>query len=186
MATCGQYGFCGANAPIPCYTCNHFQPWLDGPHEEVLADLLAERDQVFKLTGDSVMAAVNDRSILAVVNVIQRCEARRAELMQMTLKTGGMRGLGHFSPKSNLAASANLAEFIRMCKEDLTVFGAGLAWEATAWPKAINFTKLGAKNEGFMRRIVWTKSLSISRKRISGINKATSLPLQKTSLGFCE
>lgn len=83
MATCGQYGFCGANAPIPCYTCNHFQPWLDGPHEEVLADLLAERDYVQELTGDSAMAAVNDRTIFAVINVIQRCEARRADLTKM-------------------------------------------------------------------------------------------------------
>lgn len=79
-ATCGQYGFCGANAPIPCYTCLHFQPWLEGPHEEVLADLLHEREQVEQITGDAVMAAVNDRTIFAVVNVIQRCHTRRVEL----------------------------------------------------------------------------------------------------------
>jgi len=35
VGTCGSYGFCGANVPIPCYTCIHFQPWLDGPHELV-------------------------------------------------------------------------------------------------------------------------------------------------------
>lgn len=87
-ATCGQYGFCGANAPIPCYTCSHFQPWLDGPHEEVLADLLAEREHVLELTGDSAIAAVNDRSMLAVINVIQRCEARRAELARMAQESG--------------------------------------------------------------------------------------------------
>jgi integrase len=81
-ATCGQYGFCGANAPIPCYTCMHFQPWLEGPHEEVLVDLLAKREEVEKITGDSTMAAINDRTILAVVNVIQRCDARRNELTQ--------------------------------------------------------------------------------------------------------
>lgn len=80
MATCGQYGFCGANAPIPCYTCNHFQPWLDGPHEEVLADLLSERDRVREITGDMTMASINDRTIFAVINVIQRCEARRTKL----------------------------------------------------------------------------------------------------------
>jgi len=79
-ATCGQYGFCGANAPIPCYTCQHFQPWLEGPHEDVLADLLAEREEVAQITGDNAMAAVNDRTIFAVVNVIQRCHTRRAEL----------------------------------------------------------------------------------------------------------
>ena len=85
-ATCGQYGFCGANAPIPCYTCNHFQPWLDGPHEEVLADLLAERGQVEQITGDAAIASVNDRTIFAVINVIQRCDVRRAELAKMSTK----------------------------------------------------------------------------------------------------
>lgn len=88
MATCGQYGFCGANAPIPCYTCNHFQPWLDGPHEEVLAELLAERDRVREITDDMAMASVNDRTIFAVINVIQRCEARRTELAIVTPKAG--------------------------------------------------------------------------------------------------
>ncbi len=57
--------------------------------------------------------------------------------------------LSHFSPKANLAASENLAEFIRMCRDDLTVFGAGLDWEAIAWPKAANFTKLGVSARGF-------------------------------------
>lgn len=88
MATCGQYGFCGANAPIPCYTCNHFQPWLDGPHEEVLADLLSERDRVREITDDMAMASTNDRTILAVINVIQRCEARRTELAMTARKVG--------------------------------------------------------------------------------------------------
>ena len=87
-ATCGQYGFCGANAPIPCYTCNHFQPWLDGPHEEVLADLIAERERVEQITGDATVASVNDRTILAVINVIQRCGIRRAELGQMATRAG--------------------------------------------------------------------------------------------------
>ncbi len=82
-ATCGQYGFCGANAPIPCYTCNHFQPWLDGPHEEVLADLIAERERVVQITGDATVASVNDRTILAVIDVIQRCDIRRTELAKV-------------------------------------------------------------------------------------------------------
>lgn len=57
--------------------------------------------------------------------------------------------LSHFSPKANLAASENLAEFIRMCRDDLTVFGAGLDWESIAWTKAANFTKLGVSARGF-------------------------------------
>lgn len=78
--TCGHYGFCGAYQPIACYTCIFFQAWLDGAHEEVLDGLLAERDRIRKITGDPTMASINDRTIFAVTLVIQRCEARRAEL----------------------------------------------------------------------------------------------------------
>lgn len=80
VGTCGSYGFCGANVPIPCYTCMHFQPWLDGPHESILATLTAERDRVFSMTGDALVAGATDRAILAVVDVIQRCAQRKEEL----------------------------------------------------------------------------------------------------------
>lgn len=80
--TCGTYGFCGANVPIPCYTCMHFQPWLDGPHEIIYSDMLAERERILEITGDEAIAAVNDRTILAVAQVIQQCHARREELMR--------------------------------------------------------------------------------------------------------
>ncbi len=79
-ATCGYEGGCGANVPIPCYTCIHFQPWLHGPHDTLLAELVAERQRVLELTGDQTMASVNDRTILAVAEVVQRCDARKAEL----------------------------------------------------------------------------------------------------------
>lgn len=77
IGTCGSYGFCGANAPIPCYTCIHFQPWLDGPHEIVYDNLIDERERLLDITGDNLIAAVNDRSILAVAEVIRLCELRR-------------------------------------------------------------------------------------------------------------
>jgi integrase len=80
IGTCGSYGFCGANIPIPCYTCIHFQPWMDGPHEIVYEELIAERERALNLTGDKQIAAVNDRSILAVADVIQRCAMRKEEL----------------------------------------------------------------------------------------------------------
>lgn len=79
-ATCGKYGACGANVPIPCYTCMFFQPWLDGPHEEVYAELLAERARILGETGDETIAAINDRTILAVAEVVRRCKERREEL----------------------------------------------------------------------------------------------------------
>lgn len=81
VGTCGEHGFCGANSvPIPCYTCIHFQPWVDGPHQLVYQDLIAERERVMEVTGDIQIAAVLDRTILAVAEVIQRCEQRREEL----------------------------------------------------------------------------------------------------------
>ncbi|HUZ97253.1 MAG TPA: site-specific integrase [Edaphobacter sp.] len=78
--TCGHFGFCGALAPIACYTCRHFQPWLDGAHEEVLQGLIAERDRILEITHDPAIASVNNRTIFAVTEVVQRCEARRAEI----------------------------------------------------------------------------------------------------------
>ena len=57
--------------------------------------------------------------------------------------------LKHFAPKSALSASENLGEFIRLCRDDLTVFGADLNWKATGWPGTVNFTKLGAHSRGY-------------------------------------
>ncbi|WP_310735003.1 site-specific integrase [Pseudomonas sp. 5Ae-yellow] len=73
LGNCGSYGFCGALGPIACYTCNQFQPWIDGPHEAVLAHLLQERDRVLDVTQDLKIASTNDRLILAVTDVITRC-----------------------------------------------------------------------------------------------------------------
>ncbi|MGP9669229.1 MULTISPECIES: site-specific integrase [unclassified Psychrobacter] len=80
IGTCGEHGFCGANVPIPCYTCIHFQPWLNGPHREVYQNLLDERERVKEITGDIEVAAILDRSIVAVADVIMRCEKRSLEL----------------------------------------------------------------------------------------------------------
>lgn len=78
--TCGRFGFCGALAPISCYTCRNFQPWLDGPHEAVLEHLLSENDYIGRVTGDKQVAAINNRTILAVTQVIELCKARKAAL----------------------------------------------------------------------------------------------------------
>lgn len=77
--TCGSFGFCAANVPIPCYTCIHFQPWLDGPHQEVLSELLEERVRVVSVTHDLTIASVLDRSILAVTQVVEACNARKTQ-----------------------------------------------------------------------------------------------------------
>lgn len=69
---------CQFNAPIACYTCRAFRPWIDGPHQAVLTDLLARRDAQLETTSSRI-AAVNDRTILAVSEVIQICEKLSAE-----------------------------------------------------------------------------------------------------------
>lgn len=89
VGSCGEHGFCGANVPIPCYTCMHFQPWLNGPHNEVYKGLLNEREWVKEITGDIQIAAVLDRSIIAVADVIMRCAKRREELGEEGLITNG-------------------------------------------------------------------------------------------------
>jgi len=80
VGNCGSFGFCGVNAPVGCYTCNRFQPWVDAPHQEVMDALLEERQQILDLTGDKTVAAQLDRSILAAADVIQQCgDMGRAE-----------------------------------------------------------------------------------------------------------
>lgn len=72
MGQCGKHGFCGFAAPIACYTCSNFEAWPDGPHEAVLSHLLERREQLMAKS-DSRMASINDRTILAVASVVQRC-----------------------------------------------------------------------------------------------------------------
>ena len=77
-ATCGQKAKCALSKfPRPCYTCNHFQPWLDGPHEEVLDGLLREREERRLILQDDLMIGVDDQTIFAVVNVIEKCKEMR-------------------------------------------------------------------------------------------------------------
>jgi integrase len=78
MGSCGKHGFCGSLAPISCYTCSNFQPWLDGPHEAVLSHLISERER-FLETSDIRIASINDRTILAVAEVVRRCEEIRID-----------------------------------------------------------------------------------------------------------
>lgn len=78
ISSCGKHGFCGFLKPVACYTCNSFEPWLDGPHERVLEHLLAERERL-RVVCDARIASINDRAILAVAEVIQCCEAKREQ-----------------------------------------------------------------------------------------------------------
>lgn len=72
VGTCGSYGFC-ASGYRACYTCHHFQPWVNGPHREVLADLHAERRRVIQAGCADVVAEANDQLILAVEHCVLMC-----------------------------------------------------------------------------------------------------------------
>lgn len=72
MGNCGRHGLCQFLAPIACYTCKSFQAWSDGPHEQVLSFLIDERTRLLKST-DERIASINDRTILAVAQVVMLC-----------------------------------------------------------------------------------------------------------------
>lgn len=80
MGNCGRNGSCGFLVPISCYTCKSFQAWIEGPHEAVLAHLIAERDRLMKET-DERIATVNDRTILAVAEVVRQVREMRREVV---------------------------------------------------------------------------------------------------------
>lgn len=70
---CGTMNMCNLLAPIACYTCVNFQPWVDGPHEKVLESLLADRERLEKSSGQRI-AAIEDQTILAVAHVVSLCQ----------------------------------------------------------------------------------------------------------------
>jgi integrase len=73
MGGCGSHSHCNYSAPVACYTCVSFTAWDDGPHEQVLDYLLAERERKIAQS-DLRIASINDRAILAVAEVIKRCQ----------------------------------------------------------------------------------------------------------------
>lgn len=80
VGTCGNHSFCNiAAAPLACYTCSMFQPWMDGPHDLVLDGLLREREKRLELGLSPKMVAINDHVITEVAGVIQRISAKRTE-----------------------------------------------------------------------------------------------------------
>lgn len=80
MGKCGSFSFCGLLAPIACYTCSSFEAWNDGPHEQVLLYLLKERKKLMETT-DYRIASINDKTILAVAQVVLECEQINSQNM---------------------------------------------------------------------------------------------------------
>jgi hypothetical protein len=74
VGSCGLDRRCSLAAPLSCYTCSSFHPWLEGPHEAVLDHLLSERERLIE-AADSRIASINDRVICAVAEVVLRCRS---------------------------------------------------------------------------------------------------------------
>ncbi len=91
VGTCGNYGFC-ASGYRACYTCYHFQPWVDGPHEEVLVDLYAEKKRTRESGCADVIVNANDQLILAVEHCVSMCKEAMARMPRATLSEAGTHG----------------------------------------------------------------------------------------------
>jgi hypothetical protein len=79
VGNCGEFGFC-ANGTVHCYTCNKFQPWVNGPHHQVLDKVISERDWKLKMGASEFVLQGHNRSIDAIRVVIKKCEVRKQEL----------------------------------------------------------------------------------------------------------
>lgn len=78
LGTCGSFSFCGLTAPIACYTCVRFQPWMDAPHDKALSGLLDERKRREEIGLGPSMIMLFDTTILAIADVIMRIDIVQA------------------------------------------------------------------------------------------------------------
>lgn len=74
VGSCGTHQYCRDHAPIACYLCSKFMPWANAPHHLVLEQLIKERDDLIAMGCSLEVAAVNDRAIIAVQQVIAACK----------------------------------------------------------------------------------------------------------------
>ena len=74
VGSCGTHQYCNDYAPIACYLCSKFMPWANAPHHLVLEKLISERDDLITMGCSLEIVAVNDRTIIAVQQVIDACK----------------------------------------------------------------------------------------------------------------
>ena len=73
VGNCGNYSYCTSGFKA-CYTCHFFQPWVDGPHKEVLEELYEEKERTAEAGCAQEIVNANDRLILAVEHCVALCE----------------------------------------------------------------------------------------------------------------
>ncbi|MDH1518278.1 site-specific integrase [Acinetobacter johnsonii] len=74
VGSCGTHQYCNDYAPIACYLCSKFMPWANAPHHLILKQLMKERDDLITMGCSLEVAAVNDRTIIAIQQVIDACK----------------------------------------------------------------------------------------------------------------
>jgi integrase len=80
VGNCGTFAFC-VSGYRACYTCTNFQPWRDAPHEEVLEEILNERERQRNSGVSGEVIGSTDRLLLAVQHVILLCKQKASETM---------------------------------------------------------------------------------------------------------
>jgi len=78
-----------------------------------------------------------------------------------------------FVPKADIEASQNVQNFVELCRNKLTIFGAELDWEADAWDVTKTVNKPGRKGR---IALVWTSHFTSKHK--------PTLPMHKPFLDF--
>jgi hypothetical protein len=79
LGSCGTNTFCQDYAPVACYVCPKFMPWVDAPHHLILQSLIEERERLKEQTdNDMQVVSINDRVIVAVCQVIKLVEESKA------------------------------------------------------------------------------------------------------------
>ncbi|TFW55932.1 site-specific integrase [Bradyrhizobium sp. MOS001] len=78
LGNCGSGETCELAAPLACYTCRNFEPWIEAPHRRLLEQLTAERARRSEAHMHPRIIAVQDRAIRAVAEVVEKIEQTRA------------------------------------------------------------------------------------------------------------
>lgn len=76
VGKCGKIG-CKALAPLACYGCESFRPFLHAPHSEYLKTLLIERERLLKV--DPLNVGAYDKAVWFVKLVIEKIKQNREE-----------------------------------------------------------------------------------------------------------
>lgn len=58
VGCCGSARTCDFAAPVACYACHSFRPWIDGPHEAMLKRLLDEYNRILAMSDDAMASAL--------------------------------------------------------------------------------------------------------------------------------